>query len=184
MDKEFVSAIAADLLQEIFSDQDWGLDHVKKTPERYVKALRELAASEPFEFTTFKNQNHLNEMVLVRDIKFHSLCAHHILPFIGIAHIAYIPGERIAGLSKLARTVKHLQSGLWVQEELTDAIAQFLVNHLQPQGVAVVMQAEHLCMTLRGVQAPGTMTTTSKMTGVFADHSRLARQEFLALIKQ
>jgi GTP cyclohydrolase I len=120
-----------------------------------------------------------NDMVVVQEIPFTSMCNHHIVPFVGFAHIAYIPRERVVGLSKFARTVHHFARRLQVQEDLTYQIANHISEKLQPEGVAVVMRAEHLCMTIRGVQAPGTYTTTARMTGAFADHNRTAKQEFL-----
>jgi GTP cyclohydrolase I len=124
-----------------------------------------------------------DEMVIVEAIPFTSLCAHHVLPFIGVAHVAYIPQGKIAGLSKFARVVKHFAARLQVQEELTGQIAHYLEDQLDPIGVGVVLKAEHLCMSIRGVQAVGTTTTTSCMLGAFGDHSKQARGEFLSLIK-
>src|SRR5690606_30966395 len=107
------------------------------------------------------------------------LCAHHLVPFHGTAYVGYVPGERIAGLSKFARAVKYQAKGFWVQEELTTAIAEMIEEELNPLGTAVVIKAEHLCMAMRGVQQPGVITTTSAMRGVFADHSRTAKAEFM-----
>lgn len=159
---------------------NWNDEHFQKTPERFVKMLRELTTPEPFEFTTFESK--ADEMIVVKDINFVSVCAHHIVPFMGKCHIGYVPAGQIAGLSKFARLVKNSAKDLTVQEELTNRIGDELIDKLDPKGVAVVMEAEHLCMTIRGVQSPGTKTVTSKMTGVFADHDRLARQEFMNLI--
>ena len=142
--------------------------------------LQQLTSPEPFEFTTFDTEH--DEMVVVKDIDFVSLCAHHIVPFVGKAHIGYVPNGNLCGLSKIARTVRHEASTLTVQEDLTASIANILELKLRPQGVAVVLEAEHMCMALRGVKAPGSLTTTSTMRGVFADHTRLARSEFLQLI--
>jgi GTP cyclohydrolase I len=150
------------------------------TPARWLKMMEELTTPEDFTFTTFESDH--DEMILASPIPFYSLCSHHIIPFIGSAHVAYIPQGKIAGLSKLARTVQYFMKGLWVQEDLTATIADYLVNRLDPLGVAIVMRAEHLCMTIRGAQSPGTQTTTSVMRGVFADHSRQARAEFLRLV--
>ena len=172
-------------LELAIPEVNWASEHVQRTPERFLSMLRELTSPDEdhFELTTFPNDMNVDEMVIVQDIPFHSLCAHHIVPFYGHAHIAYIPEERIAGLSKFARTVKYMSKGLWTQEELSTSISEFLQEHLQPKGVAVVIQAEHLCMTIRGVQSPGTITTTSSMKGVFLDPARSARHEFLALIQ-
>jgi GTP cyclohydrolase IA len=162
-------------------------EHLKDTPKRVARLwYDQLAVAAKFSrdasFTTFANAENLSEMVVIGDIDFHSTCAHHVLPFIGKAHIAYIPHERIAGLSKFARVVCSMAKGLWVQESLTWAIANELETRLQPLGLAVVLQAEHLCMSLRGIQKPGHMTTTSDMRGAFIAEGNNARAEFLALI--
>jgi len=172
--------LAEKLLSTVFESTWEGRTDVGKTPERYVEMLWELATPVEFDFTTFKSDN--DEMVIVQDIPFVSLCAHHIAPFMGVAHIGYVPINNTAGLSKLVRTVEYMSKGLWSQEDLTDAISDFLCSHLVPLGTAVVMQAEHTCMTIRGVRTSGALTTTSSMTGCFADHDRLARTEFLSLI--
>jgi GTP cyclohydrolase I len=158
-------------------------DHMRRTPQRFVDMLRELTTPEDFEFTTFANRKHLDEMVVLERIPFYTLCAHHIIPFFGYAHIGYIPQARIAGLSKFPRLVKNLARALTVQEDLTVDIASALEEKLDPLGVAVVLRAEHLCMAMRGIQAPGIVTTTSAMRGVFADHARTAKAEFLEAIR-
>lgn len=174
---------ASELLRKIMPHEDWeGSQHLTRTPERFVEMLKDLTTPEDFEFTTFENSD-VSEMVIIQDIPFYSLCAHHIVPFVGYAHIGYIPDGKVAGLSKFARLVQSTCRGLWVQEELTSTIGNILEEHLVPKGVAVVMKGEHQCMTMRGAQVPGTKTTTSYMGGVFDDHTRLARGEFLELIK-
>lgn len=170
-----------DLLQRIIGE-DFSQEHLQDTPKRFLKMLQELTSPVDYGFTLFNNTENVDEMVVVQDIPFYTLCAHHVLPFYGKASIAYIPQARIAGLSKLARAVQYYSKGLRVQEELTNKVANFLNGALQPRGVGVVMQAEHLCMAMRGVQTPGTLTTTSAMRGVFLDPQRGARQEFLSLI--
>jgi GTP cyclohydrolase I len=141
--------------------------------------LEELTTAEEFEFTTFDNDLRKDEMIVIKDIPFVSLCAHHLIPFAGYAHIGYIPIKVIAGLSKFPRAVKFWSKGLWTQEDLTDAIAHYLDDMLlEPLGVAVVMEAEHMCMTIRGVQTPGVKTITSTMLGAFLDPAKLARTEF------
>ncbi len=155
-------------------------EHLEGTPNRWVKILDELTTPEEFEFTMFKSVH--DEMIVVSPIPFHSLCAHHVIPFYGEAHVGYIPQGKIAGLSKIARTVKYFSRNLWVQEDLTWTIAEHLEEQLKPKGVAVIMKAEHLCMTMRGVESPGSKTTTSIMRGVFLDPNKQARQEFLELI--
>jgi len=161
---------------EVFNE-----DHTKATPARFAKALQELTSPEEFNYTLFPATS--DEMVVQCNIPFVSLCAHHLLPFRGVAHIAYVPIDSIIGLSKLARCVQYYAKGLQVQEDLTGQIADKLERVLEPLGVAVMLTGEHMCMTLRGIEAAGTLTTTSKMTGVFANHSRLARQEFLNIVQ-
>lgn len=178
-----IEASARNFLDTLLPDQDWEVEHVKHTPQRFAQALKELTTPEDFKFTTFENHDNLNEMVIVQDIAYISLCAHHVLPFFGRAHIAYIPEDRLPGLSKIARTVTYMSRGLWVQEQLTDAICRFLEDHLQPLGLAVVMKGEHMCMSVRGANQPQSKTTTSAMRGVFLDTTKHARQEFFELIK-
>lgn len=159
-------------------------DHMRETPMRMVKALDELTTCAPFKFTVFPNDEGINEMVISTHIPFYSLCAHHLLPFFGFAHVAYIPQTKIVGISKLARCVEHYARGFQIQESLTHQVATRLEDELQPLGVAVVLEAEHLCMTMRGVQKPGAQTITSAMRGVFLDPEKHARQEFLKLIRR
>lgn len=178
----FLIKQASCFLQDLMPQENWKDEHHKRTPERFAQMLLDLTTREPFEFTTFPAD--LNEMIVMRQIPFVSLCAHHIIPFQGVAHVAYIPNKQMAGLSKLARTVQYWAKGLWTQEGLTERITLDLQNKLQgPLGVAVVMEAEHLCMSIRGVKAPGVKTITSKMLGVFLDPSKGAREEFLNLIR-
>ena len=155
---------------------------LRDTPRRVAAAYAELLTHEPFSLTTFPNEPAYDELVVVRDIPFHSLCMHHMLPFHGIAHVAYLPGERIVGLSKLARVVELFARELQVQERLTMQVATCLEEHLRPKGVGVVIEAEHLCMSLRGVQKAGTRTTTSALLGLLRDDAR-TRQEFLSLVR-
>lgn len=155
--------------------------HLKETPKRFAKMIMELTTPEEFEFTTFKNDSDRGEMVIIKDIPFTALCAHHIVPFMGVCHVGYIPQDQIAGLSKFARAVRYWAKGLWTQESLTDTISAYFEEMLDPLGVGVIMEAEHLCMTIRGVQTPGSKTITSSMRGVFLDKPA-ARSEFLNLI--
>jgi GTP cyclohydrolase I len=143
----------------------------------------ELLTPSPFTATTFPNDGGYDQLVVARDIQFHSLCEHHLLPFVGVAHVAYLPGERIVGLSKLARVVEWFARSLQVQERLTTQVADWLERELAPQGVGVVLEAEHLCMSLRGVQKAGTTTVTSALHGAVRDDPR-TRQEFLALTQR
>lgn len=182
-----VEDLAAQLFAEIVPNWKPENEHQKDTPKRFVKALRELTdrESEEFNFTTFSNPNTTkSEMVVVGPIKFYSLCAHHVLPFFGTAFVAYVPDERVAGLSKLARTVRWAAKGLWVQEDLTAHVADFISEQLDPIGTAVFMQAEHLCMTMRGVREPGALTTTTEMRGCFLDPTKQARSEFFGIINR
>ena len=169
------------LIRSIVGDEEFDdNEHLKDTPTRMVRMLRELTHADAFKFTTFPSTH--DEMIVVGPVQFYSLCAHHIIPFFGTAHVAYIPQGKIAGLSKLARSVRYYSRGLWTQEDLTWTIAEVIEEVLEPIGTAVVMKAEHLCMAMRGVQSPGTMTTTSIMRGVFLDPNKAARHEFLSLI--
>ena len=160
--------------------QDPTDEHTKETPRRVAAAFAEMLTPRSFNLTTFPNDEGYDELVLARDIPFHSLCQHHMLPFKGVAHVGYLPGERILGLSKLARVVELFARGLQVQERLTTQVARWLEEHLQPKGVGVVLEAEHLCMSLRGVQAAGSRTVTSALHGLLREDSR-SRAEFFAL---
>jgi GTP cyclohydrolase I len=154
---------------------------LQDTPRRIEAMYEELLTPKPFNPTTFPNDDGYDELVLAKAIPFTSLCAHHALPFSGVAHVGYLPGERILGLSKLARVVHYFSRSLQVQERLTKQIADWLEMELKPRGVGVVLEAEHTCMTIRGVQAAGSKTVTSTMYGLLRE--RVAtRQEFLSLI--
>jgi GTP cyclohydrolase I len=150
------------------------------TPRRVARAYEELLTSEPFTLTTFPNDEGYDEMVVARSIPFHSLCEHHLLPFTGVAHVAYVPDDRIVGLSKLARVVEHHARGLQVQERMTCQVADTLEEHLAPKGIGVVLDAAHSCMSLRGVAKHGTSTITSTLLGTLREDPR-SRQEFFAL---
>jgi GTP cyclohydrolase IA len=177
IDADAAQRAAADLLVALGADlSDEGL---RETPRRMAAAYAELLTPQPFRPTTFPNDGY-DELVLVRSIPFHSLCMHHLLPFHGVAHIGYLPGERILGLSKFARVVELFARDLQVQERMTKQIAGWLQQRLAPKGVGVVLEAEHLCMSLRGVQKFGAKTATSALHGLVRDDPR-TRQEFLAL---
>jgi GTP cyclohydrolase IA len=160
--------------------RDVGEEGLRETPRRVAAAFGELLTHEPVSLTTFPNEEGYDELVVVKAIPFHSLCMHHLLPFHGVAHVAYLPGERIIGLSKLARVVEVFARDLQLQERLTMQVADCLESHLRPKGVGVVLEAEHMCMTLRGVQKAGARTTTSALRGLLRDDAR-TRGEFLSL---
>ncbi|MEB3051643.1 GTP cyclohydrolase I FolE [Mycolicibacter sp. MYC123] len=155
-------------------------EQLRNTPRRMARAYAEMFAPKPFEATTFPNDGRYDELVLVRDIPFRSVCEHHLLPFTGTACVGYLPGERILGLSKLARVVDYFAARPQVQERLTKQVADWLTDHLQPRAVGVVLRAEHSCMTLRGVHASGSTTVTSTLLGTLRTDGR-SRQEFFAL---
>ena len=159
---------------------DLGEEHLAETPGRMARALLEMTTVPEFDLTTFANDEHYDELVLVRDIPVQSLCEHHVLPFLGVAHVGYLPGERILGLSKLARMVTFHSRRPQTQERLTKQVADDLHERLRPRGVGVVIEAEHTCMSLRGARVPGTRTLTSTLFGLLRDDAR-SRAEFLAL---
>ena len=155
-------------------------DATAATPRRMAHAYAEMLTPRPFALTTFPNDENYDELVLASGIPVHSVCEHHMLPFVGTAHVGYLPGQRILGLSKLARVVELFARRPQVQERLTTQIADWLQTHLDPRGVGVVVEAEHLCMTLRGVRSGGTSTTTSTLRGALREDAR-SRAEFLSL---
>jgi GTP cyclohydrolase I len=168
----------SDLLVALGQDPDD--EHLADTPRRVAAAYQEMLTPRSFDLTTFPNEEGYDELVLARDIPFHSLCQHHLLPFKGVAHVGYLPGDRILGLSKLARVVELFARDLQAQERLTKQVADWLQEHLAPKGVGVVLEAEHLCMSLRGVQASGSRTVTSALHGLLREDSR-SRAEFFSL---
>jgi GTP cyclohydrolase I len=153
-----------------------------ETPHRLVHAYAELLTVPEFDLTTFENAAGYDELVLVSDIPVRSLCEHHMLPFHGVAHVGYLPGERILGLSKFARTVEFFARRAQTQERLTTQIADHLQERLAPHGVGVVIEAEHTCMSLRGARAEGARTVTSALRGHLRDDTS-ARAEFLSLTR-
>jgi len=156
--------------------------HLADTPRRVAESFTEMLTPREFDLTTFPNDEHYDELVLARSIPVQSLCEHHMLPFTGIAHVGYLPGERILGLSKLARVVELFARDLQVQERLTVQVANWLQEHLAPKGVGVVIEAEHMCMSVRGVQASGSRTITSSVQGVLREDAA-SRQEFFMLAR-
>ena len=157
------------------------------TPKRVTKSYRELFAGydqcpRSYLERTFEEVAGYDELVVLRDIRFSSFCEHHMLPFVGRAHVGYLPTDRVVGISKLARVVHGFARRLQIQEKMTAEIANAIDEVLQPQGVGVVVEAEHSCMTLRGVNTPGARLTTSRLMGVMRDDPR-TREEFLRLAR-
>jgi GTP cyclohydrolase IA len=178
IDLEAAETAAGALLDALGIDRSEG--PLAGTPRRIARAYAELLTPREFSMTTFPNDEGYDELVIVRDIAFTSVCEHHLLPFIGSAVVAYLPGERILGLSKLARVVELFARRPQVQERMTTQIAHWLEDNLKPKGVGIVLQAEHTCMTTRGVGARGATTVTSTLLGHLRDDAR-SRAEFLTL---
>jgi GTP cyclohydrolase I len=178
VDLEAAERAAADFLDAL------GIDHsregLQETPARMARAYAELFDARPLRLTTFPNDAGYDELVLERAIPFRTVCEHHLLPFSGVAHVGYLPGDRILGLSKLARLVEHFAARPQTQERLTKQVADGLDAHLHPRGAGVLLEAEHSCMTLRGVRSLGAKTVTSALTGILRTDAR-SRAEFFAL---
>ena len=181
LDRLRAERAAGELLAALGVDLE--AESTRETPRRMVDVYAELLTPNSFNPTTFPNDGDYDELVVARGIPFHSLCEHHLLPFIGVAHVGYLPGERIVGLSKLVRVVELYARSLQVQERLTTQIASWLERELDPKGVGVVIEAEHMCMSLRGVQKPGATTITSALRGLVRDDPR-TRGEFLSLTER
>jgi GTP cyclohydrolase I len=169
---ELFNALGLDVSGESLAD----------TPARFASGLAEPLTPREFDATTFPNDSGYRRLVVECDIPFRSLCEHHMLPFSGIAHVGYLPGPRLLGLSKLARLVEHFASRPQVQERLTDQIADWLHTHRAAEGTGVIITAEHACMTLRGARVPGTRVVTSAFTGSLQDCAD-ARREFTTMIE-
>lgn len=180
LDLQAVERAAADFLTALGIDLD--REERQATPARMARAYAELIAPEPFQLTTFPNNDGYDELVLARAIPFRTLCEHHMLLFSGVAHVGYLPGERILGLSKLARLVEHFAAQPQTQERLTMQVANCLDENLRPGGVGVVLEAEHTCMTQRGIRALGATTVTSTLLGTLRTDPR-SRAEFFALAR-
>jgi GTP cyclohydrolase I len=178
----------ADHFKEIMRVLDLDLDdpHLRETPARvgrmYLEIFRGLKDQSEPTVTCFPNTDEYRNMVIVRDIEFFSVCSHHMIPFFGKAHVAYIPNERIVGLSKIARMVEFYARRPQLQERLTEQVIDFLVDKLEPAGAIAVLEARHLCMEMRGVEKPGALTTTSALRGSFNEPR--VRQEFFDLLKK
>lgn len=177
IDRRRAAAAVAELLDAL--GRDIRSPHLADTPRRVADAFAEMLTPRPFDATTFPNDDGYDELVVVAGIPFDSLCEHHLLPFSGTAHVGYVPGDRLLGLSKFARAVERFARDLQVQERLTRQVADWIDEQLRPLGVGVVLEAEHLCLSLRGAQARGTRTVTSAFSGVVRDDAR-TRREFLA----
>jgi GTP cyclohydrolase I len=160
---------------------DLDTESLAATPARMARAYAEMFSPRPFDLTTFPNDAGYDELIIARSIPVQSVCEHHLLPFVGVAHVGYLPGDRILGLSKLARVVELFARRPQVQERLTQQIADWLQDHLAPRGIGVVVEAEHLCMTVRGVRAPGANTVTSALHGQLR-RDAASRAEFFTLI--
>jgi GTP cyclohydrolase I len=180
IDLDMATRAVADFLDALGIDRS--TDGLAATPARVARAYAEMLSSEPFHVTSFPNNEGYDELVVARAIPFASLCEHHLLPFSGLAYVGYLPDERFLGLSKLARVVDHFSRRLQVQERLTAQVANFIAETVQPKGVGVVLEAEHLCMSLRGVRAGGSKTVTSALKGLVRDDPR-TRAEFLSLAR-
>ena len=170
----------ADLLRALGRDPSSA--HLAETPRRVAGSFAEMLTGPHFDLTTFPNDEGYNELVLATALPVRSLCEHHLLPFAGVAHIGYLPGDRILGLSKLARVLDLFARDLQVQERLTQQVADWLQENLEPRGVGVVIEAEHMCMSLRGVRAAGSRTITSALHGLLRDDGR-SRGEFFSLAR-
>ena len=172
---------ALELLRAIGADVD--NPGLLDTPRRVAASFAALVTPEEIGATVFPNDGDYDELVVVRDIPFHTLCMHHLLPFHGRAHVGYLPGDSIIGISKLARVVEAFSRDLQVQERLTAQVADWLERELAPRGVGVVLSAEHMCMTIRGVRKPGARTLTSAVRGRLRTDSR-TREEFFSLVER
>ncbi len=184
VDRARIEAAVVEILHAIGEDPQ--REGLRGTPRRIAAMYAELFSGlhrDPGEVLRvgFEEEEH-HEMVVLKDIPFYSLCEHHLLPFHGVAHVGYVPDGRIVGISKVARVVETLARRPQVQERLTSQIADLLVGELRAKGAAVVIEAEHLCMTMRGVKKPGSVMVTSAMRGLFRDDAR-TRAEFLSLIR-
>ena len=178
VDFERAEQAVRDLLISFGADPD--SDHLRDTPRRVAAAYADFLTPRPFRLTTFPNDEGYDQLIIARNIRFHSLCEHHLLPFVGYAHVAYLPKDKILGLSKLARLVEMFARDLQVQERMTQQIANWLQEQLEPKGVGVIVEAEHMCMALRGIEKPGSTAVTSALLGAVRNDVR-TRDEFLRL---
>jgi len=178
----------ADLMRKVITlvGEDPNREGLRKTPERFEKALKFLTSGYHQNLDTVLNgatfSVHYDEMVVVKDIEFFSLCEHHLLPFFGKAHVAYLPSKKVIGLSKIARLVNMFARRLQIQERMTSQIAEAIQEKISPEGVGVIIEARHLCMQMRGVEKQHGQAVTSAMLGSFR-HDKQTRQEFLSLVR-
>jgi GTP cyclohydrolase I len=182
VDEERIRRAVREILLAVGEDPD--REGLAETPDRVARSYAELFAGlhqDPREHLHKTFTQKYDEMVVVKDIQFASLCEHHLLPFVGRAHVAYLPKGKIVGLSKVARVVEVLSRRAQVQERMTEEIADLLMAELAPRGVGVILEAEHSCMTVRGVRKPGSVTTTSAMRGTFRENPS-TRNELMSLI--
>ncbi|MEM9942592.1 MAG: GTP cyclohydrolase I FolE [Planctomycetota bacterium] len=182
IDLETIKEAVREILVAVGEDPD--RPGLIETPRRVAKMYAEMFAGlhvDPSRHLKVVFPEEYDEMVLIRDIEFTSMCEHHLLPFSGVAHVAYIPHGKVTGLSKIARVVEEVSRKPQVQERMTQTIAEMVETHLETKGVAVVISAEHSCMSIRGVRKPGSMTITSALRGEFRD-SQSTRAEFMSLI--
>lgn len=183
MDKQRIEAAVREILIAIGDDPD--REGLVETPKRVAEMYADIFGGlndDPTKHLKFFNEQNNDEMVIVRDIPLYSMCEHHLIPFMGVAHIAYIPNNgKVIGLSKLARIVSSFAKAPQLQERLTSQVADFLEKHLEPKGVAVIIEAEHLCMTMRGARAAGAKTQTSALRGIMRSDAR-SRAEVMALL--
>ncbi|MGL1901494.1 MAG: GTP cyclohydrolase I FolE [Fibrobacterales bacterium] len=183
MDKEKIKAGFKMILEGVGEDPN--REGLLDTPRRVADMYEELFAGlhkDPNDLMKTCFAEDFDEMILVKDIEFQSMCEHHFLPFKGVAHVAYIPKDKVVGLSKIARVVEHFARQPQIQERMTREIANFIQEKLDPQGVAVVLESEHMCMTMRGIKKPGSKMLTSQLKGVFRENQD-TREEFMSLIK-
>ncbi len=182
IDSQRIEKAVKEILEAV--GEDVSRDGIKLTPKRVANMYAELLAGrddDPSKHVKSLFKEKCDEIILLRDIPFYSICEHHIMPFIGKAHVAYLPAEYVVGVSKLARIVDCFAKRLQIQERLTAQIADFLNEHLKPQGVAIVLEASHSCMTIRGIKKPGSIMVTSALRGIFKRDPR-SRAEVLSLM--
>lgn len=179
MDRDSIEDAVHRIIVAIGEDPD--REGLRDTPRRVAEMYQGMLVREPLALTDFENPQY-DQMIVVKDIPISSLCEHHLLPFAGKCHIGYIPDRRVVGLSKLVRVANYHAASLQIQERLTQQIADDLMKRLRPKGAGVIIEAEHTCMSIRGVRTPGTVTVTSALRGVFLSRPE-ARQEFLDIVR-